>query len=185
MFDGQLRVLDRLAPFARHEDLLGVARDGRRSVPRAIVAGPGLVRSMVGERRVIAQLREHEHRRSREVGLDEAHAGIGQHEGPLTHGDTRLAGQSAIHVRHHRGLSLLSHQDGPDAGLMVVERVEDRDRLAARHAEHELDAGFLQDPDDRLRRRDRSREQLPCRHGVDRPFVATPEAATAGSSPRY
>src|SRR5262249_17837512 len=117
-----------------------------------------------------------------------------QHEGALAHGHAWLAGEPAIDVGHHGGLAFFPHEDGPDRRLMVVEGVEDRDRLASGHAEHVLDPGFLEDADDRVRCGDgRGKELAHFRadrssllvHRGHRPFPAAAETATAASSARY
>src|SRR5712691_7254426 len=68
-------------------------------------------------------------------------------ENPLAHDDAGLAGEPPVHLGHDRAHLLVAHEDRLDA-RGIVERVEDASGVTARHAEHELDAGFFEDADD-------------------------------------
>src|SRR5262249_1361406 len=68
--------------------------------------------------------------------------------------------EAPVHLRHDRPDLLVTYEDGPDA-RRVVERVEDPSGVAARHAEHEVDAGLFEDADDGVRNVD-----LVCNHSA-------------------
>ena len=169
VLDGELGLLDGLAGLTGDEDLLGVAGDRAPRVPGAVVGGAGLVRAVMGERRIVAQVREDQHRRAGQEALDDAHAGVGQHEGGLPHHHAGLAGQPAVDVRHDGAEPLLADEHGADRVLVVVERVEDPAGAAARHPEDVVDPGLFEDPDDGLWNGDVVIEQPLRRHRVALP----------------
>ena len=55
------------------------------------------------------------------------------------HHDARPAGELAVRLRHHRGPALLPAGDDFDLVANVVERVEQRQKALARHAENAVD----------------------------------------------
>ena len=61
-----------------------------------------------------------------------------------------LAGEPAVHLGHDRADLLVTDQDRLDLAR-VVQRIEDAARVAAGHAEDELDAGLLENLDERVR----------------------------------
>ena len=81
--------------------------------------------------------------------IERAEERVARQKDPLAHDDTGLAGEAAVHLGHDRADLLVADQDGLDLAR-VVKRVEDAPGVAAGHAEDELDAGLLEDADQRV-----------------------------------
>ena len=90
-----------------------------------------------------------EHRRGALHRLERAEERVAREEDALAHDHAGLAGEPAVHLGHDRADLLVADQDRLDLAR-VVERVEDAAGVAARHAEHELDARLLEDADERV-----------------------------------
>ncbi len=116
----------------------------------AVLAGARLVGRVVLEGRHVGEVGEQQHRRRALHGLEGAEERVAGEKDPLAHDDAGLAGEPPVHLGHDRAHLLVTHEDGLDT-RGVVERVENATRVAARHAEDELDAGFFEDADDGVR----------------------------------
>src|SRR5439155_21578843 len=119
----------------------------REKVPQivvAVLAGPGLIGRVVHEGRHVGEVAEQQHRRGAFHRLERAEERVAGKKDPLAHDDAGLAREPAVHLGHDRAHLLVAHEDRLDLAR-VVERVEDTAGVAARHAEHELDAGLLED----------------------------------------
>ena len=152
VLDGELSVLYRLHGVVRHGGVLGDRGERVARVERAVVAGAALIRRVLRIGRLVGQVGQQQHGRAAHVCLERAEQGVGEHEGALPDGYSRLAGEPAVHLGHHARELLVAHQHGANRLLAVVQGVVEPPHVAADDAEHHVDSGALKrayDPDGR------------------------------------
>ena len=102
------------------------------------------------EGRTVAQIGKHEHWGSRQIGLHNTHAGVGEHERALAHAHAGSAAQPSVDVGHDCGQALFAYQHATDGAAVVVQRLIDGAGTATGHAEHKLDARLFQHASNRF-----------------------------------
>src|SRR5438093_5380927 len=116
---------------------------------------------MMRKRRVIAEVGEEEQRRAGQMSFKHTQSSA-EHERALSDSDSWPASESAIHLCHDAGARFVAHEHGPNSPLMIVQGIEERERIASRQTEDHIDARLFQYPNDCLTGRDLFLEQKPC-----------------------
>ena len=171
MLDAELGRLHRGHRVVRLHDLLGDAAKGAARVPAAPVAGPLLIGRMERKARGVAEIGQQQHRRARQMRLDDPDHAVAEHPRPLPQEHAGAPGQPPVNLGHDPAQQLLAHQDGADRVLVFAQARHDAPGVAAGDAEDHLDPGFFEHPGD-----ERARRRLFGQHRLDRHGLILPRA---------
>ena len=103
MLDAELGRLHRGHRVVRLHDMLGDAAKGAPRVPAAPIAGALLIGRVQGKMRGVAEIGQEQHRRTRQMRLDDADHAVAEHPRPLPEQNPGPPRQPPVHLGHDPG----------------------------------------------------------------------------------